>query len=1128
MTENINVISIQQVFQDLSDIRDVDRHYLLEDIAKSLPIERETVLAFDVMYYDYKSPIKVNSFKELLIEQVLLSKNYTPKVKLDLTAKGNEPWVYYIPKEIPKNTMRTVLPIKKKILYDSGDKEKYIMAPKGQIIDVININGLQIKDNLKSMFMSVKFGKEYYYTKNKNKINCNNIIISNEKTMLTSIKLDSNYESFINNFKDFVNFPDKYYYEESFVSNVISNNLLNPLLQFLDESYVDNKYIKMLINQKENDIKRVAIQKEKDKKNVELKIYSNIIYNNFGDKYKIKGRLSTILSNLPRDVRKYVEDEYRKKVIYNQSIINNKCPHVKIYQKMNKTKSFIQKKKLLEELETYMQNPNEVKKHITCKKCKFNIICPHLYIMTKLQISNRSGMSIRQALHTYVDPLIDNKYKSFCKICHDEIYDANYDEIQSEFASYKVIYTEMYKFTWSKLFEIFTTLKFVPRINPFDFGLYILFAIFPLLVKSKIPTVEIAINTYIQTSELTPKLKIIVLCYIYAYILNIIRVYISDPNPRYVKIILQENISSRNTSKYAEAILNRFNGMYRSIYNLTEGINIQELFTEIYMNIAQVGKNFFLETTGNVDAIVFNKIIHNTTFNYAFHIGALLKDIKISIKPTVVDYEKSIEDILGKTVNSITRGINRFDYSNIYIPKTDESITRIYDKELTIKNVMKSMKGRAIRNYQEYIKRVKGDKDYNIEALFKKEKIYKQYSNIVSTVCQMVMEATKKATKRKYLIDPHITAVYDENGEKHVWDIIIYKDGSEVKKSEPHPKKQSLIVDFKSSKTGVLMTQTQKLDWYTTKDAYLNNIKKSAFFNFFTVKCPIEGLHLFKSGVCTKCGYVDGKKSIEYYKKYKKVFESETSAISNTWYEREKEPNIKHKDKVEISNWKYNKISTIEVSKLITTPLSVLEFIGAMEGYTVDQVYKGIDRPPLPKYKNSLQLILLMNHYYNTCSIYNQLRSGIIMDYDPFVNVIKENGMEVSELANFINYLPKDIYEQYNKVIEEVRNDSTKTPEDWYKVYSESLFNLIEKISKINDKTKKIAKYLANNIIHQELSTCLSNGKFDRSLFKSKNLNSVSLDAVKENDDYNPEYEEPVNKEDMFDYNDIDYALDQN
>lgn len=1130
MTENINVISIQQVFQDLSDIRDVDRYYLLEDIAKALPVEKETVLAFDAMYYDYKRPTGVNSFKEILIEQVLSSKNYIPKVKLDLISKGNEPWVYYIPKEIPKDTMRTVLPMRKKILYDIGDKEKSIIAPKGQIVDVININGLDIKNNLKSMFMSVNFAKEYYSTKNKNKINCNNIVISNEKTMLTSIKLDSNYESFVNNFKDFVNFPDKYYYEESFVSDVISNGLLNPLLQFLDESYVDNKYIKILTDKKENDIKRVALQKEKDKRRIKLKVYTNIIYNNFGDKYKTMGRLSTILSNLPKDVRKYVEDEYRKKVIYSESVANNKCPHLKVYQRMNKTKSFIQKKKLLEELETYMANPNELKKFITCKKCKFNIICPHLYIMTKLQISNRTGMSIRQSLYMYIDPLIDNKYKSFCKLCHDELFDANYDEIESEFASYKVIYTEMYKFTWSKLFEIFTTLKFVPRINPFDFGLYILFSIFPLLVKSKIPAIEIAVNTYVQTSELSPKLKVIILCYIYAYLLNMIRVYMGDPNPRYVKITLQEGINSRNTSKYAEAILNRFNGIHRSLYNLTEGINIQELFTEIYMNIAQVGKNFFLETTGNVDAIVFNKIIHNTTFNYAFHIGFLLKDINLGIKPTVVDYEKSIETILGKTVSSITRGINNFDYSNIYIPKVDESITRIYDKELTIKNVMKSMRGRAIRNYQEYIKRVKGDKDYDIEALFKKEKIYRQYSNIISTVCQMIMEATKKASKRKYLINPHITAIYDENGDKHIWDTVVYKDGSEVKKSEPHPKKQSPIVDFKSSKTGVLMTQTQKLDWHITEDAYLNNIKKSVFFDFFSVKCPIEGLHLFKSDVCTKCGYVDGKKSAEYYKKYKKIYERETSTVSDTWYEREqendREPKKEHKNKV--SNWKYNKSSTIEVSKLITTPLSVLEFIGAMEGHTVDQVYKGVDRPPLPKYKNSLQLTLLMDHYYNTCCIYNQLRSGILNDYEGFIKFAKEKGMEISELSNFVNYLPKDMYKEYNKIIDEVQNDSTKTPEDLYKVYSECLFSFIEKISKINDKTQKIAIYLANNVIQQELYTCVSNGKFDRSLFKSKNINSVSLDGVKENDDYNPEYEEPVNKDDMFEYNNIDYPLDSN
>ena len=155
----------------------------------------------------------------------------------------------------------------------------------------------------------------------------------------------------------------------------------------------------------------------------------------------------------------------------------------------------------------------------------------------------------------YVDPLIDNRFVSFCKICHDELFDANYDEIAGELSSYKIIYSELYKFTWSKIFEIFPTIKFNPRISPFDFGLYLLYAVFPLLIKSRIPTVEVAVNMYVQTNELSPKLKICLLCYIYGYILNMIRVYIANPDPRYVKIVLDEGVTSRNTSKYAEIIL---------------------------------------------------------------------------------------------------------------------------------------------------------------------------------------------------------------------------------------------------------------------------------------------------------------------------------------------------------------------------------------------------------------------------------------------------------------------------------------------------------------------------------------------------------------------------------------------
>lgn len=1125
MTESINVISIQQSLQDLSDVRDVDRYYLLEEMAKDTKFNKETMLAFDEMYYDYRPLPNVNSFKDILLSQVLMDSRYIPTVQLDITAKGNEPWKYYVPKDVPPKTTRTVLPRRKKILFKIGDKVSNFIAPQGQIIDIVSINNKLLDKYLKSMFMTTSFINEHNLMKNKNFINCANIKVSQMVISLKAIDLEPEYTAFIKNFKDFNVFADKYYTEDSFIIDILRLNLRGVLISYMEDNYIPIEAYKRLLSKEENKKKKVQHDLTKNKLQIKLKVYTNILKNNFGNKYKISGKLSTILTELPKDIQKYVEDEYSKKMTYNEAVCANKCPHVKLFKDMNKVKSVLQKKEYLEQLETFMLNKEELQKFIVCRRCKFNIICPHLYRMIKLTIDNRAGMSIRKELEMYIDPLIDNNFKSYCKICHEQMFDANFDEIQGEFSSYRIIYTELYKFSWSKIFEIYPTLRFNPRITPFDMGNYLIFAFFPLMVKSKIPTVEIAINMYIQSNEVSPTLKVCVLCYIYGYILNIIRAYISDPDPRYTKVGLEENITSRNTSKYAEAILKRFISMHRSIFNTAEDINIEELFTDIYVNIAQVGKGFYIESLGNPNTMIFAKIITDSTFNYAYHIANLIKDVKLELKPTIQYYEKSIEQVLGKSVQSITRGTNSFDYTTIYLPKDDNTLTKTFDDNLHFKTVLKSMQGRAIRNYQVFIQRVK-DQEYDMEPLLKKERIYILYSIIMTAICQFVMKATKMYKGRFYTTDPHITAVYNENGIEHNWDTIVYSDGTEVLKKDAGLKKQGRIVNYKSSTTGILRTQTNRLNQHKTREAYFRKMNKKVFFEFYKTRCPKGGLHEFGKAICTKCGYIDNKYDNTYYEKYKKNYEKETEILENAVHSNTKEKKIPRKNVV--SDWRYNKQAIIEASKLVSIPLAVLGSIGAMENRTPTEVYTDQKRPDLPKYRNDLQLIMLMDHYYNTACIYNQMRSNNIIEYDQLVKFLKSNGIEASDISNFKNYLPDNLYLKYNKTVDEVRNDKTKSPEEIYKVYLQSLYAFIYDISTINTKTKKIAIYLLNNIINQELATCLSNGKYDRTLFKRKDTSNINLDVTEGNNGYDPVFEEELNPDDAFDYHDTDFPVNAN
>lgn len=1131
MTEQvIDVISIQQTLQDLSDIRDIDRYDLLKDIAKREKMDQETVLAFDEMYYNYTPPPTLHSFKDIILSYILMDNHYVPTIKLDLTARGNNPWDYYIPKNIPPDTVRTVLPKDKKIII-AGTKNINLIGPVGQIIDINNINGKLLSSYQSSMFMTSLFNRTFNGYSNKNTIDCDILKVSKLLFGTKPITLDPEDQAFIAYFKELNIFRKKYHTEEAFLTDVIINRVRKAFVMFPTENYITSGVINSFLIERENHKKRIELKIVKDKNMIKRTVYVNIIKNTFQNKYSIAGKLSTILATLPKDVRKYVEDEYSKKITYNQVVRNNKCPHVRLYKNMNSTTNYKEKKRLLNQLTTFMANRTDKLKYITCNRCRLNIICPHLYKQIQLNLENRAGMSIRNALEIYVDPLIDNYYISFCKICHDELFDANYDEIETEYAGYKVVYPELFKFSWSKLLEIFTTIKLTPRISPFEFGHSLLFHFFPLLIRSKIPTVDLAINRYVQSNELNPALKICVLCYIYGYILNLIRAYIADPKPRYIKISLEEGVTSRNTSKYAEAIMKRFMTLHRSVYNLVDDINLQELFTEIYINIGQAGKNFYIETIGNPASMIFNKIITNTTFIYAMYVANAMKFIKLDLDLSVEYYENMIEKILGKNINQLVRGSQVFDYSNIYVPEDIEHLTKTFDTmKISVpfnfnvfRNIGKSMSGRIIRNYQLYINRVKGG-DKSWEDIRDKELVYYLYSVMLSVVGEYIMTATKNYKIPIYTTDPDITALYSENGVLHKWDIIVYSDGTEMPRSTAKLTKPLRVVDYKSSKTSIQRSKTSKLELEKTREAYFRVREINAFFQFYTTRCPEEGIHDFVDDKCTKCGYVDDTESKKYYDKYKHIFKKENQIIEDG--EHSEEPEGKMPSSVK-SDWKFNKRSIIEASKLISKPIAVIESIGAMENRSVSEILNNQKREPYPISKYSIQLMMVMDHYHNTLCIYNQMRANSIIDYIPLSKFLKSHNIDPSEISNFKNFLPEDLYHKYNKNINSVRADRSKSAEEWYKVYLESLCSFVIEISEINPKAKNIAVYLMNNVINQELRTALSNDKYDPSLFKRKNDN-ISLSVAEGTDNFDAVFEEEVNPDDIFNFNDISIPINSN
>ncbi len=229
-------------------------------------------------------------------------------------------------------------------------------------------------------------------------------------------------------------------------------------------------------------------------------------------------RVVDILDLLKGPERKIIELEYKRREGYLEAVINNKCPHVKLYGHFRRASSDAQIGHMFNDLKAFFKNPDASESMITCINCGFDIMCPHVREFTTLELAGRFYAEIKAKMAKYIDRAI-SRDQYYCKICGEMISSGETYEEGSGIDSTSMMNEELREFMWSEIAILSKSLKFGNMVNvpkligaTRDICYPFIFEIEKQILKSKTNSMD----------EIKAKKRLYVTIYAFAYFIHLV------------------------------------------------------------------------------------------------------------------------------------------------------------------------------------------------------------------------------------------------------------------------------------------------------------------------------------------------------------------------------------------------------------------------------------------------------------------------------------------------------------------------------------------------------------------------------------------------------------------------------
>ncbi len=670
-----------------------------------------------------------------------------------------------------------------------------------------------------------------------------------------------------------------------------------------------------------------------------------------------------ILNYLTKEQQSIIKLEYDKQEKYTKAYYSNKCAHLKIYTALIKSRHMNDTKLLIQDIKKFFKQ-DLINGYYICELCDFHIICSHVYDRYNYLIDNLPlGLINTNLLNYAVKVKVNKGHEYYCKYCGEQLVKDIYIDDDYKIKS-KVILSEneieIRNYTWS---VILTAIKSAGLFNERALAIYISNTIRPFIEEK-------SMNKFDENTKLN------CIMFTYAFLLIIIKEH---------KISFLGIDPSSMSSKIAEKMLlfiySKYNTLMKSI-NINTDV-LKNEFTAAYKKIINIGP--ISVPVSNPELNLANFILNiDPIYKYARTICRLFKKIPFKINESPQYLKKEFELILGNSLPEIIKSAK----DNIRNPIFADVLNKRFGSVLQSENLEFFYKHPSLNihtnlisidNENEILKKfLAGDYNYylfssyimfckytknihNIDEYEEYRKLLSIFKNVETDMLQTIRKYNQKPIILfKFLKSSHfvkqnvdITTLYDENGNKHKWNIYYY--GNNSFNLVPNTKLEPLT-DIGCSICGIKKSQLSTLDIEKTNKSVQAISDINSFYMFYKVRCPINEIHDWINNVCTKCNItvemIDSINSnkitsniLEYYTRYLKQFNKEKkNSKPELVIIKEKEIKL---DILITTKWSPSYTPIVKVSQITKYNTNIIESIGLTEGRTYNDVQEGINIPEI-------------------------------------------------------------------------------------------------------------------------------------------------------------------------------------
>ena len=655
---------------------------------------------------------------------------------------------------------------------------------------------------------------------------------------------------------------------------------------------------------------------------------------------------------------------------YNDSAVNNRCPHVAIYARLRRATANDVKRKLLGDLSAFYRKDYPKNILVQCNRCRYDIICPHLIEL--IEHSREPIGKLRETLRKYVANELSFDGSQFCKICGETLFSRL--DMQEDLHASVEFDDALRQLVWAQTAAIVRQLSFDRAVDVNRLIADIRDSIYPV---AEIIDAELNRNQSHSSHEIVQRKTVFIAILAMARVVKIIS------NNSYVHMPGEKSSSVKSLIETGSRFLyNSLNVAISAIPNLTRE-NIRERITTVF---GRIHGDITPEKskTESVDEF-YGQIIIDPTFAWI----ATRKGLSLA------NISRVFGAIFGMKPQELMKKIradgkhNEFIFAHAKMPQIGQSF---YDR--VFQAWMRTARGKEPKMYYS------SAEDPTLRVTPEYEKYMAMYDDLRAEERKQPATVERINSGFRGWSTTHIGGnpqvrrvpvklgeIYDEEGREHVFNRYII-NGKTYDRRELHDIMLSgrtkdvfggiirdLITDRVCSVCGVKASLMGKLDEDKILRSLNSKTQISGFFRFYEKRCPVNGVHEWDNTglVCSKCGLNLGKDAerLNYYREFKDKYKEQRR--SGAVVVRTEEPSAPPVAKN--PGWKENFEYVVRVAEIAGVNARLIQYFGAYEGVDMVNIEDGKYTPTMVEDRNHSRVWAVYGIAVNLHSSWERLRT---------------------------------------------------------------------------------------------------------------------------------------------------------